>query len=277
MRTYQVGRIANINQRHPNIRHPHGVKYAVRTQTVYEQEGLGHCGSGDCGCGGQGGEGFLDSLKSLGSKAGELFDKANNSRVGTALKNFGQEALSDSKYKRPGFPGEKHPIITDYDGKKVIANYLGPGTQYSKRIARGDPPVSVLDEYAKKHDGQYEKGRGDPAAIRRADLQFIANVTTDNRLSKSDKALGIGAIGTKVALEKAGVKAYPEFAGEGNIDNNYLPGEKLRKKMIKTYKRQNGKGKKKSHHKRRTQHGNGILSSLVASVAIPALVKKIKG
>jgi hypothetical protein len=222
-----------------------------------------------------------EGLRDLIGKAGKFLNKVNNSKIGTLAKNVGNEVLSSSKYKRSGFPGELHPIVNDWDGKKVIANYLGPGTNYKARSARGDQPVSALDSHAKIHDGAYERNRGNPQGIRNADVSFINNVRRDSRLSSGEKALGIGAIGGKVLAEKMGKDVMPkDFSGQGftgereivdGLAEGVLPGMKLKKKMLRQQKKQ-----KQKKYSVKDQQGDGLITGLIASIVVPALIKKIR-
>jgi hypothetical protein len=222
------------------------------------------------------GAGFFSTLKSLfnkGKKVVTTIDKAvNETNLGAFGKTVLNESFSQSKYKTGSFPSERHPIIPDYDGRPVIASFLGPGTQFKKRVARGDRPVSFLDEYAFKHDKSYMEHQGKPKGIREADLKFIRNVKKDNRLSRAEKALGIGAIGGKVALEEVGINPYGEFSGRGN-EGLLLPGQNLRKKIISQNRRKNRKQKNRKPQK---QQGNGFLTGALAAVIIPRLIKKFR-
>lgn len=53
--------------------------------------------------------------------------------------------------------------------------YMGPGTELKKRLARGDPGINRLDKIAKQHDIDYSKAKSlkDKHA---ADRKMIANI-----------------------------------------------------------------------------------------------------
>lgn len=52
-------------------------------------------------------------------------------------------------------------------------NFLGPGTNYKQRIARGDKPVDFLDACAKRHDGVYSRTDLTIKEVTDADKTFL--------------------------------------------------------------------------------------------------------
>lgn len=64
-------------------------------------------------------------------------------------------------------------------------NYLGPGTKYEKRVARGDVGINPLDEAAKEHDLAYLQHK-DTASRHKAD-EILAKKAWNRVVSKDAK------------------------------------------------------------------------------------------
>jgi hypothetical protein len=89
-----------------------------------------------------------DNVNCYGQQLGEGFfsnmiDKAKDQA----------KELTQRKY--PGYPGELHAPLILESGKIGIANYAGAGTHVVKRLIRGDPPRTLVDKVAKRHDIDY--------------------------------------------------------------------------------------------------------------------------
>ena len=209
-----------------------------------------------------GGEGIIDLAKKGYEKAKNLFGKASDlyeSEIGTDLIN----ALpSSDDTARPKFAGEKHAILQLANGKYGIANYMGPGTQVVKRIARGDPPRTLADKVAQRHDIDYTLASAMSSkekqlkAVREADNRMINSL---NRLeqgnldAKKNIMLGKQIIKGKTIAEDLGILDKSKFAGDlekmSDADRMKLmakraslsqegyglPGQKLKQKLIKHY------------------------------------------
>ena len=96
------------------------------------------------------------------------------SETGTQIKNFYGKYINPHPNWRSGFSGEKHLIHSSGN----TYNFLGPGTQIEKRIARGDPPLDGsrgLDAQAKIHDVDYLNAKT-LQDVRMADKRFVENV-----------------------------------------------------------------------------------------------------
>jgi len=214
-----------------------------------------------------GGEGIIDLAKKGYQKAKNLFGKASDlyeSEIGTDLIN----ALpSSDETSRPKFSGEKHAILQLANGKYGIANYMGPGTQVVKRIARGDPPRTLADKVAQRHDIDYTLASAMSSkdkqlkAVREADNRMINSL---NRLeqgnldAKKNIMLGKQIIKGKTIAEDLGILDKSKFAGDlekmsdadrmklmskrANLSQEGygLPGQKLKQKLIKHYGKKGG-------------------------------------
>ena len=214
-----------------------------------------------------GGEGIIDLAKKGYQKAKNLFGKASDlyeSEIGTDLIN----ALpSSDETARPKFAGEKHAILQLANGKYGIANYMGPGTQVVKRLVRGDPPRTLADKVAQRHDIDYTLASAMSSkekqlnAVRDADNRMINSL---NRLeqgnldAKKNIMLGKQIIKGKTIAEDLGILDKSKFAGDlekmSDADRMKLmskraslsqegyglPGQKLKQKLIKHYGKKGG-------------------------------------
>lgn len=214
-----------------------------------------------------GGEGIIDLAKKGYEKAKNLFGKASElyeSDMGTNVIN----ALpSNDDTARPKFAGEKHAILQLANGSYGIANYMGPGTQVVKRTARNDPPRTLSDKVAQRHDIDFQLATAMSSkdkqlkAVREADLRMINSL---NRLeqgnldAKKNIMLGKQIIKAKTIAEDLGILDKSKFAGDlakmSDADKMKLmakraslsqegyglPGQKLKQKLIKHYNKKGG-------------------------------------
>lgn len=152
------------------------------------------------------------------------------------------------EYQTTGFSGEHHMIMLDPGpcfGKK--GNFIGPGTQIEKRIARGDRGINDLDDSARIHDTayfnagkQYEKDKDKDnfvANIKKADTIFRRDARNSKDAPITGKLASV-AIGAKEIAETAGIIDTKRFSGKGK---KYLPGERLRQMALKKTKSSNKK------------------------------------
>mgnify|MGYP003639398799 CR=1 FL=1 len=204
-------------------------------------------------------------------KGAQMAQDAYTGEVGTAIRN----ALPDSdETARPGFAGERHAILKLANGKNGVANYMGPDTSIIKRLKRGDPGRTAVDEVSKAHDIRYAlaKNMND---IRVADNKMISAVKGIER-NRGDNPRNIGLaklITAKKFAEDIGALKKDAFSGDvGNNkvsavdkitlmsnlgglaqkgyglnlpgDGVVLPGDALRAKLIKQMmkKKKNSKG-----------------------------------
>ena len=169
------------------------------------------------------GEGVLDlakkglaKIKSIGDKASKLYE----SGVGKEIINM----IPDSdETARKGFPGEKHAILALANGKYGVANYMGPGTQVVKRVERNDPPRTLSDKIAQRHDIDYTLASGMKSkdkqlkAVREADDRMINSLKRLESQKLDDRKnilLGKQIIKAKTIAEDLGVLDKSKFAGD---------------------------------------------------------------
>jgi hypothetical protein len=139
----------------------------------------------------QGGSGLVSNIGSLFSKT-----------YSTVLNNI--DPSDDTG--RPSFQGEKHAILKLKNGKLGVANYMGPGTHVAERIARGDPPRTLVDTVAMGHDLRYFKAKTTDD-IRYADNKMLTALKTIKK-NRSDSRMNIAQgnlIALKVSLENKGI------------------------------------------------------------------------
>ena len=228
------------------------------------------------------GEGFLDVVRGVfnkGKKGAKFLSDAYSGETGTALRNLIPDSDANA---RPGFAGERHMILQLENGKSGVANYMGPGTQVEKRLARGDPGRTPADTVAKRHDIDYALAQG----ARSTAGQFKQTRAADNRMinslqkiksNRGDAALNIQAglrlIQAKKLGEDAGVLSKGKFAGplkniseadkallmtnKADLEQKGfgitlagagigLPGSGLKKKLISNMYKQKGSGQSRS-------------------------------
>ncbi len=84
--------------------------------------------------------GVIDTAKTVGG----IVHGLATGRVGTTISNVLSEKFNKNPEWRPGFPGEAHLVLPTEHGL-TRANFCGPGTNLTKRQARGDKGVSQID------------------------------------------------------------------------------------------------------------------------------------
>lgn len=203
----------------------------------------------------------------------ELGKEALIGRVGTAIKS-GINKFSNVKNARPAFKGEKHAFFIEKNrkGKKrlVFANYMGPGTRVAKRLRRGDNPVNIPDAIAMSHDMRYSLAKTG-ADLLKADqimIKSLQQVRARGRVPKVNTFLGLRGIQLKNQLENFGIISKTAFLdpltkeGDRFLARNaltkleqrglgppgasaerlILPGQELRKKIIRKLGKRKGRG-----------------------------------
>jgi len=170
-----------------------------------------------------GGEGILDLAKKglvKIRKIGESASKLYESGVGKELLNL----IPDSdETARKGFAGEKHAILKLANGKYGVANYMGPGTNVIARVERNDPPRTLSDKVAQRHDIDYTLAAGMKSkdqqlkAVREADNRMINSLSRLESQKLDDRKnimLGKQIIKAKTFAEDLGVLDKSKFAGD---------------------------------------------------------------
>ena len=237
----------------------------------------------------QGGEGFLDSIKSVLSGAKNIAF----GNVGTAISN----AMPDSDATaRPLYPGEIHTLLKLPNGKYGRANYMGPGSQLLKRLQRNDPPRTYSDKESMAHDSRYYLAKS-PADVKRADLKMV-DVMQNAKRNKLDAPInisqGLRVIQAKKKLETLTGKNFVDYGpGPGEESGRPLvqaklnelekegfgakkarpPGDRLKSKLLKQLK---GQGVRSLTHKN-IRHpvppdmsGKGILTNIMEGLSTSA-------
>ena len=204
------------------------------------------------------------TIKDLGEKAVQFY----GSDFGKAIQNV---LPSSDETARDGFAGERHAILQLPNGRYGVANYMGPGTQVIKRLQRGDPPRTLSDKTAMRHDIDYALAAGmknkdlQNKAIREADKRMVANldrIAKMNGDAKKNIFQGKRLIQGKMAAEDVGLMAKGSFGGDLNpisdkdrillmanqkqlAQQGYgLPAQALKMKLVKQMRRKKGKGLK---------------------------------
>ena len=204
------------------------------------------------------------AIKDMGEKAADFY----GSDFGKSLQNI---LPSSDETARDGFPGERHAILQLPNGKYGVANYMGPGTQVIKRLKRGDPPRTLSDKTAMRHDIDYAIAAGlknkeaQNKAIREADQRMVRNldrIAKMNGDAKKNIFQGRRLIQGKMAAEDVGLMAKGSFGGDlapisdedkiilmsnrarlGQEGYGNLPAQQLKMKLLKAHSRkQKGKG-----------------------------------
>ena len=114
---------------------------------------------------------------------------------------------------RPGFQGEKH-VYMKTDAGLVRANFAGPGTNLSARLARGDLPVNEVDRISKAHDLRYALAT-DYDQVRAADKKMVRALSAVPQQDMNVKAAKF-LMKSKMGLESARIVRKGFFAQHGS-------------------------------------------------------------
>jgi len=204
------------------------------------------------------------AIKNMGEKAADFY----GSDFGKSLQNI---LPSSDETARDGFAGERHAILQLPNGKYGVANYMGPGTQVIKRLKRGDPPRTLSDKTAMRHDIDYALAAGlknkeaQNKAIREADKRMVKNLDRIAKMkgdAQKNIFQGRRLIQGKMAAEDVGLMEKGSFGGDlapisdedkiilmsnrarlGQEGYGNLPAQQLKMKLLKAHSRkQKGKG-----------------------------------
>jgi len=215
------------------------------------------------------GEGIIDLAKAGYEKAKNVVGKVAGFYGSETGKRILDYVPSSDDKARSGFAGENHAILKLANGKSGIGNYIGPGTQVIKRVARNDPGRTAVDMLAMRHDIDYTIAASEAKTKnqllkmgRKADLRMIAG-TKRLIANKGDSKINLAqakAISAKVAAEDLGILSKEKFIGdlEKLSDKDMIllkskraelsqmgygnPGEKLKHKLMMKYADQSGDG-----------------------------------
>lgn len=121
--------------------------------------------------------------------------------------------------------GERHPPLKMGAFKWRRGNYLGPRTQLSTRIRRGDPPINYSDTAAKAHDLRYSLAR-DKKDIRNADNKMISVMNKGIKGKKDFRVnleIGKRGIQAKKLLEDLKIAGPTTFTTFGQVSERDKP------------------------------------------------------
>jgi hypothetical protein len=192
--------------------------------------------------------------------------------------------LSGIPEARDAYPGELHPM-SRVGNKVAFNNFLGPNTNVSARLKRGDKGISRADKAGKAHDLRFALAKNTDD-LRKADNIFISKLKELELKGepKFNTQIGIKGIQLKNKLEDSGIwskeKFLNPFTDQEDISNakrelgkleqqgygvkGILPGNILRKRLAKP--------KTKYFIK-----GRGIdIPKLMSKKILPHLVQMIK-
>lgn len=150
----------------------------------------------------------VDAVKSIGQKASDLAF----GEIGTAISNLVPDSDSNA---RPLFVGEKHALLKLPNGKYGRANFMGPGTQLTKRLKRGDIGRTPSDNVAMMHDINFNLATS-VDDIRAADKRMVntlKKIEARGTDSKFNTQQGMRLIQAKMIGEEAGILDPRRFAG----------------------------------------------------------------
>jgi hypothetical protein len=107
----------------------------------------------------------------------------------------------------PTYMGEvRLPLKADYapepfTGKRMLANYAGPGTHFLKRVKLGHKPISLLDRISQAHDARYSLANT-VEDVRKADQIFMERLEKEKKnLHPMEYKIAKTAFDAKMAAE----------------------------------------------------------------------------
>jgi len=160
----------------------------------------------------------------------ELVDRAEQEfkgggRVSEWTRKAFESLPSSDASARPGFPGEQHAILKLPNGLPGVANFMGPRTALVERIKRGDPPRTLSDKVAQRHDIDYSLAKGQ-ADIVKADSRMVSKLKAIQK-AKGDSIintqLGMRPIQAKMMAERSGLVKPGVIAEIGGVPSKDIP------------------------------------------------------
>ena len=239
----------------------------------------------------QRGSGLLDFIRKTFKPLNNIesvVKSATTGKIPTVLKT----AWNRSGGFPGAFPGELHPMSKTKKGI-FFNSYLGPSTQATKRLVRGDKPISRSDRAGMAHDIRFGLQSRNPALairqMRSADKQFIAKLKDLERQGepKFNTRIGIRGIQFKNKMEDLGIwkrtkfhtpwkSTQPRHPGikiaeeklkeleQEGYGKSFMPGERLRKKILRDLKK-----KKFSGPQKKARKGGGLKKVRKLGLMIP--------
>ena len=152
----------------------------------------------------------------------------------------------------PTYPGEiRMPMKGDYapepfKGKRMLANYAGPGTHFLKRVKLGHQPVSLLDRISQAHDARYSLATT-AEDVRKADLIFMQRIEKEkNNLHPDEYRIVKHAFEAKMAAEDHKLARTQEAVLTQNVEDGYSNEDRKLMEGVLGTLIQKGEGKKDS-------------------------------
>jgi hypothetical protein len=152
----------------------------------------------------------------------------------------------------PTYPGEiRMPMKGEYapepfKGKRMLANYAGPGTHFLKRIKLGHQPVSLLDRISQAHDARYSLATT-AEDVRKADLIFMQRIEKEkNNLNPMEYHIVKKAFEAKMAAEDHKLARTREAVLTQNVEDGYSNEDRKLMEGVLGTLIQKGEGKKDS-------------------------------
>jgi hypothetical protein len=208
------------------------------------------------------GNGILSDIANYAKKYGPKIIEGYSNNMATKLRNM----LPDSDDNaRPGYSGEKHAILQLPNGKKGVANYMGPGTNVVERIKRKDPPRTPADAVARAHDIRYTLAKN-VDDLRDADVKMVNKLKTVKD-APMNIFLGKRLIQAKMKAEDYGLLSKDQF--NKSFKRPAPADSAILQNALKTMEQQ-GFGLKLAgagHNKRRKKMNGGFIFTLAALIA----------
>ena len=171
----------------------------------------------------------------------------------------------------PTYPGEiRMPMKGDYapepfKGKRMLANFAGPGTHFLKRVKLGHQPVSLLDRISQAHDARYSLATT-AEDVRKADLIFMQRIEKEkNNLHPNEYQIVKHAFEAKMAAEDHKLARTQEAVLTQNVEDGYSNEDRKLMEGVLGTLIQKGEGKKDSEISPATR-----LARVISTVVNPA-------
>lgn len=182
----------------------------------------------------------------------------------------------------PSYMGEvRLPLKADYapepfTGKRMLANYAGPGTHVLKRIQLGHKPISLLDRISQAHDVRYALANT-VDDVREADKIFMERLAKEkNNLHPAEYKIAKAAFDAKMAAEDMDLLSTRNAILSANASEGYTNADREQMRGVLDDLIQKGEGKKDSEIAPATRLARSIKTEGLDK-AIGAVMKKKLG
>lgn len=152
----------------------------------------------------------------------------------------------------PSYMGEvRLPLKADYapepyTGKRMLANYAGPGTHVLKRIQLGHKPISLLDRISQAHDVRYALSNT-VEDVRQADKIYMERLARErNNLHSTEYKVAKAAFEAKMAAEDMNLLSSQNDVLIANAAEGYTNADREQMRGVLDDLIQKGEGKKDS-------------------------------